>query len=88
MYRYYAVESHNPRSTATLRSTGSVDSTDRDIGITSVLVAGQQNLLSKKIYLSGMKYDVKTSKNDVFFWFFFVLFCFLLLLFFFFFFFF
>ena len=28
--------------------------------------AGHQKVVSKKIYLSGMIYDIKTSKNDVF----------------------
>ena len=44
IYRYGLVESRNPRSTATLHSTGSIDSTGREIGITSVvyLNLGQQ----------------------------------------------
>ena len=28
-----------------------------------ILIAGHQKVFPKKIYLSGMKYDVKTSKN-------------------------
>ena len=28
-----------------------------------ILLAGHQKVFPKKIYLSGMKYDVKTSKN-------------------------
>ena len=32
-----------------------------------ILLAGHQKVFSKKIYLSGMKYDDITSKKEVFF---------------------
>ena len=31
-----------------------------------ILLAGQQKVFLKKLYLSGMKYDVKMSKNGIF----------------------
>ena len=37
IYRYGSVGRHNPRSTATLHSTGFVDSTGRDIGTTPTM---------------------------------------------------
>ena len=37
IYRYGSVESHNPRSTATLHSTSSIDSTGRNIGTTPAM---------------------------------------------------